>query len=172
MKLRLGLAVAAVALAAGFGLHQVLVAGDQPSARAQEALLTATFRDLEGKPQALSQWRGNVVVLNFWATWCAPCVEEIPIFVELQERYRDRGLVFVGIAIDRKDPVMAFAHKMGINYPVVLGEMDAISLSRELGNSAGGLPFTAILDRQGKMIKSATGKLNQAKLEPIIKPLL
>jgi thiol-disulfide isomerase/thioredoxin len=172
MKSALGLAIAALALAAGFGLHQALVAGDQASARAQEALLAATFRDLEGKPQALSQWRGEVVVLNFWATWCAPCVEEIPMFVELQKRYRDRGLVFVGIAIDRKDPVVEFANKMGINYPVVLGDTEAISLSRELGNSAGGLPFTAIIDRQGKLVKSVTGMLNEAKLEPILKQML
>jgi thiol-disulfide isomerase/thioredoxin len=169
---RLGFAAAALALAAGLGVHQALIAANQGSAKAEQALRAASFRDLEGKPQALSQWRGNVVVLNFWATWCAPCIEEIPVLIELQERYRDRGLVFVGIAIDRKDPVAAFATKMGINYPVVLGEMDAISLARDLGNSAGGLPFTAILDREGKLVKTAIGKLNEAKLEPILKPLL
>ena len=141
---------------------------DDPAA----ALLEARFNDLQGKMQPLSQWRGKVVVVNFWATWCPPCREEIPEFIKMQEQYGKQGLVFVGIAIDQKDKVQAYADEMGINYPVLLGELEAIDLAKRAGNHLGGLPYTAIIDRNGKMVAGEIGGLTQAKLDTLIKPLL
>lgn len=112
------------------------------------------------------------MIVNFWATWCPPCLEEIPQFIKVQEKYRSRGLVFVGVAVDKKDAVRAYAKEVGINYPVLMGGLDAMELSRKAGNHAGVLPFTLIVDRNGKIIASEYGGLTQDKLEPIIGSLL
>src|SRR5687767_5345616 len=96
-----------------------------------------TLPDLDGVPQALAQWRGKVVVVNFWATWCAPCREEIPLLVKLQARHRDRGLQLVGIAIDRPDKVRPYAKEMGMNFPILIGNLEAVDLAKVLGNRAG-----------------------------------
>ena len=137
-----------------------------------EPVFAASFKDLDGKPQPLSQWRGKVVVLNFWAPWCPPCREEIPDFIKLQDKYRERGLVFVGVALDEKIKVQAFADEIGINYPVMLGEMEAIELARKIGNRLGGLPFTVVIDRGGKIVASEVGGLTMARLEKVVSPLL
>jgi len=137
-----------------------------------DVLFQARFNDLDGKPQSLAQWRGKVMVVNFWATWCPPCRDEIPEFVDLQGKYRENGLIFVGIALDEKDKVRAFADEMGINYPVLLGEMDAVELSRKLGNRLGALPFTIIIGRSGYIVSTEMGQMTQAMLEPLIQSLL
>lgn len=137
-----------------------------------EALFQASINDLDGKPQALAQWRGKVMVVNFWATWCPPCRAEMPEFVKLQGKYRENGLIFVGIALDEKDKVQAFADEIGVNYPVLLGELEAVGLSRKLGNRLGGLPFTVIIDRSGRIAATEMGELTPARLEPLIKSLL
>lgn len=137
-----------------------------------EALFQASINDLDGKPQALAQWRGKVMVVNFWATWCPPCRAEMPEFVKLQGKYGENGLIFVGIALDEKDKVQAFADEIGVNYPVLLGELEAVGLSRKLGNRLGGLPFTVIIDRSGRIAATEMGELSPARLEPLIKSLL
>ena len=139
---------------------------------AVEMLFVSTLPDLKGDKQPFAQWRGKVLIVNFWATWCPPCREEIPQFIKVQEKYRSRGLVFVGVAVDKKDEVRAYADEIGINYPVLLGDLEAMDLSRKAGNSAGALPFTLIIDRTGKIIATKFGGLTQEKLEPIIGSLL
>ncbi|MHB9101409.1 MAG: TlpA family protein disulfide reductase [Sulfuricella sp.] len=136
-----------------------------------EPVFAASFMDLDDKLQPLKQWRGKVVVLNFWAPWCPPCREEIPDFIKMQDKYRERGLVFIGVALDEKIKVQAFADEIGVNYPILLGEMDAVDLARKIGNRLGGLPFTVVIDRSGRIVASAVGGLNQARLEKIVLPL-
>ncbi|HVS26261.1 MAG TPA: redoxin family protein [Burkholderiales bacterium] len=164
-------AVAVLALGAGMFFGWQAKAPAVAEADAQ-ALFAANIPDLNGQNQDLAQWRGKVLVVNFWATWCPPCREEIPQFVKIQDKYRDRGLVFVGVALDKKDAVEAYIKEVGINYPVLLGDLDAMELSRKAGNRAGALPFTAILDRKGKIVSTQLGGLTQAKLDAIITPLL
>jgi thiol-disulfide isomerase/thioredoxin len=137
-----------------------------------EPVFAASFRDLDDKPQPLRQWHGKVVVLNFWAPWCPPCREEIPDFIKLQEKYRERGLVFIGVALDEKIKVQAFADEIGINYPVLLGEMEAVDLARKIGNRLGGLPFTVVIDRKGRIVASEVGGLTMERLEKAVSPLL
>jgi thiol-disulfide isomerase/thioredoxin len=137
-----------------------------------EPVFAASFRDLDDKLQPLKQWRGKVVVLNFWAPWCPPCREEMPDFIKLQDKYRERGLVFIGVALDEKIKVQAFADEIGVNYPILLGEMEAVDLARKIGNRLGGLPFTVVIDRNGKIIASEVGGLTMTKLEKIVLPLL
>jgi len=137
-----------------------------------EPVFAASFKDLDDKPQPIKQWRGKVMVLNFWAPWCPPCREEMPDFIKLQDKHRERGLVFIGIALDEKIKVQAFVDEMGVNYPILLGEMDAVDLARKIGNRLGGLPFTVIIDRNGKIVASEVGGLTMARMEKIVLPLL
>lgn len=139
---------------------------------AAATLFKAGFKDLAGIRQPLSQWRGKVLVVNFWATWCPPCRKEIPEFIKLQSKYGAQGLQFVGIAIDETAKVQAFSDQMGMNYPVLVGDLDAVALSQATGNRLGGLPYTLILDRSGKIVGTELGGLSTAKLEATLKPLL
>lgn len=164
----LGAAYSAISPKSGGG------GGEAPAAQeiSAEPVFAASFRDLDDKPQSLGQWRGKVMVLNFWAPWCPPCREEIPDFIKLQDKYGERGLVFVGVALDEKLKVQAFADEIGINYPVLLGEMEAVELARKVGNRLGGLPFTAIIDRKGRIVASEVGGLTMERLEKAVSPLL
>lgn len=135
-------------------------------------IFAASFPDLEDKPQPLSQWRGKILVLNFWAPWCPPCRAEIPEFIKLQEQYRQQDVVFVGVALDQKDKVQAFADEMGINYPMLLGESDAAELAKLAGNRLGGLPFTAIFAKNGDIVSTVAGELKREQLEATLKSLL
>jgi thiol-disulfide isomerase/thioredoxin len=168
-------AVAAAALAAGLSLYSGGRGARQTpmtTAIAAPSLMTAQLPDLEGKARALEQWRGKVLVVNFWATWCAPCREEIPAFIKVQERFAGKGLQVVGIAVDHKDKVVPYAAEMKINYPILIGDLEAIDLARQAGNRLGGLPYTVLFDRTGKAIHSQLGGIDEAKLEALVQPLL
>lgn len=135
-------------------------------------IFAATLPDLDGKPQPMKQWRGKVLVLNFWAPWCPPCRAEMPEFVKLQEKYRPQDVVFVGVALDQKDKVEAFVDELGVNYPMLLGADDAAEIGKLAGNRLGGLPFTAIFAKNGDIVSTVTGELKRAQLEATLKPLL
>jgi thiol-disulfide isomerase/thioredoxin len=137
-----------------------------------ETVLASVFPDLNGQHQALAQWRGKVLVVNFWATWCPPCREEIPGFIALQRELGDKSVQFVGIAIDKADKVNDFARELGINYPLLLGGDSALELQRQLGNPAGVLPFTLIIDATGKLAAHHVGALNGEQLKRMLTPLL
>lgn len=137
-----------------------------------ERMLGVRLADVKGGTQSLEQWRGQVLVVNYWATWCAPCREEIPGFVRLQERYGSRGLQFVGIAIDQPDKVAEFASELRINYPLLLGGLEIIELLRQAGNRAGVLPYTLVIDRKGNLVSREPGGLKEARLESLIQRLL
>jgi thiol-disulfide isomerase/thioredoxin len=128
--------------------------------------------DLTGKEHGLDEWRGQVVVLNFWATWCPPCREEIPIFIDLQKRLGGKGLQFVGIAIDDASAVASYQREVGINYPNLLGGDGGLGLMSAYGNTAGGLPFTVILDRDGRIAAHKVGAFRRVELEALLSPLL
>lgn len=104
-------------------------------------------------------------MVNFWATWCTPCREEMPGFVKLQSRWQDRGVQFVGIAQDDPAKVAAFGRELGVNYPLWLGEEGVMSLSRRLGNRLGVLPHTVLLDGQGRVLESKIGVFAEPVLE-------
>jgi thiol-disulfide isomerase/thioredoxin len=139
---------------------------------ASAALLASAYPDLDGRPQPLSQWKGRVLVVNFWATWCPPCLREIPGFVDLQEKYRDRGVIFVGIAVDKKEAVQDFARRMPVNYPLLVGGMESAAFARRIGNGKGALPFTAVLDRGGRLSHLQDGYFEAHHLEKILGALI
>jgi len=167
----------AIAIAAGGGAYHWFSRGDapdrEPGSRAvAERVYAARLADLAGGEPTLEQWRGQVLVVNFWATWCAPCREEIPAFVRLQERYGKRGLQFVGIAFDQPDKVAEFAREFRINYPLLLGGLEAMELLRQAGNRAGVLPYTLVIDRHGNVVSREPGGLKEGRLESLLYPLL
>jgi len=131
-----------------------------------------SFADLEGVTRHSSEWDGKVLVVNFWATWCPPCREEMPLFTKLQKQYADKGLQFVGIAID--DPVLVqdFVDIYEINFPIMIGSTAAIELSTTMGNRFQSLPFTAIYDREGHMRHIQAGLMTKEILDKQLIPLL
>jgi thiol-disulfide isomerase/thioredoxin len=169
------LLIAVVGLAAavaGFGYNAWRTVPGGHVQDGEAALKGTALPDLEGTAQSLAQWRGKVVVVNFWATWCAPCREEIPILVRLQAKYRDRGLQLVGIAIDQPDKVRPYATEMGMNFPILIGNLEAIDLTKALGNRAGVLPFTVVLGRDGTIASREVGAVKEAHIEALVSTLL
>jgi len=159
-----GLAAAAVGYLAGPALLRLGGSGSGE-------LGSASFPDLEGKPRQLTEWRGKVLVCNFWATWCAPCREEIPLLIETRQKYGLKGVEIVGIAIDNVSKVREFSASFSISYPILLAEANGLDLMRQLGNSAGGLPYTVIADRDGTPLHRKLGALKQAELDGFLGPL-
>jgi thiol-disulfide isomerase/thioredoxin len=156
--------VALAALLAGAWLAQTRYAPRAPSVPVAQ-LWRLSFPDTERRPQSLAQWRGKVLVLNFWASWCAPCREEMPEFVAVRSQYARDGVEFVGIAIDSPANVARFLASQPVPYPILVGEGAAHSLARELGNPSGALPYTIVLDRDGEVVLRHLGRLPRATLE-------
>ena len=159
--------MAMVATATGIWLQR---SGEAPAV--QSALANLSLPDPGGKAQSLAQWRGQVVLVNFWATWCEPCRKEMPALEAAQKQFGPNGLQIVGIAIDSPGKVAQFAKEVGVSYPLVTGGLETIEMIRELGNKAGGLPFTVVLDRQGRVKATHLGELSGADIERLIRPHL
>ncbi len=137
-----------------------------------EHLPPFTFNDLEGRPRSSEEWQGKVLVVNFWATWCPPCRREMPLFIETQKRYANRGLQFVAIAIDDLDMVKDFSDVYGLNFPVLIGSTEAIKLANKMGNRFDTLPFTAIYDSDGMNSYVHAGEVTEETLADRLLPLL
>jgi thiol-disulfide isomerase/thioredoxin len=131
-------------------------------------LYAATFADPAGAPQSLAKFQGKVIVLNFWATWCAPCREEMPAFSRLQSRWQGRNVQFVGVANDEPGRVARFAKELSIGYPLLVGSAEVDELARRLGDLDGVLPFTVILDPMGTVVKQKAGAYTEAGLDALL----
>ncbi len=130
--------------------------------------------DTAGVSRHIKTWDGKVLVVNFWATWCGPCLREIPAFIELQKKYGAKGVQFVGVAFDDLEAIQGFSanSKIRFNYPILVGEDEAMTIAATYGNVIGALPYTVIIDRQGKIIHGQIGEISRRAVEDIIKPLL
>ena len=116
--------------------------------------------------------RGKVVLVNFWATWCPPCLKEIPGFIRLQEKYGKAGLQFVGISVDNPEAVARFWQDMKINYPLLLADDTTYDLMAAYGNARGGLPYSVLISIDGTIVATRLGAYDEVELENILQPLL
>lgn len=136
------------------------------------ALFNAHLPNETGENQALSQYKGKVIVLNFWATWCPPCREEMPELSQLHAENQNNNLVVLGIAIDELANIQAFTKETPVTYPLLAAEEDGMSLASGLGNDKGVLPYTVIIDSKGQVAKTYFGRISKPLLETTLKPLL
>jgi thiol-disulfide isomerase/thioredoxin len=128
--------------------------------------------DLQGNLRHSSHWAGKVLLINYWATWCPPCRKEMPAFIELQNELGEKGLQFIGIAIDEAEATKSFAEEIGVNYPILIGNESSIEMSKQLGNRFQGLPFSVIADRSGKIIYTQAGELTPETIRKQIEKLI
>ena len=141
--------------------------GSQPAVLA-ERVPEFQLADRDGTPRSLADWQGKSLVVNFWATWCAPCRREIPLLGELQRQYGPDGFQVIGIAADYRDKVIAYADKAGIKYPLLIGEQGALDAAAAFGIEIVGLPFTVFSDSQGRIITCHVGELTRPQAEFIL----
>lgn len=135
-------------------------------------LLAASYPDLSGASRRLTEWRGKALLVNFWASWCAPCREEIPLLNAAQQQHASEGLQVLGIGIDTDANLREFTRTVPIKYPVLVAEAGGIELMRALGNRAGALPFTVLVDRQGRVDGTKLGPYSGAELQSALAALL
>lgn len=131
-----------------------------------------SLSDVSGKVRDVSEWDGSVILINFWATWCLPCLEEVPELVRLQQDYGERGLQVIGIALQQAEELHGFIREHHMNYPVLAGQAAVIKAAEDYGNNLGALPYTAIIDRDGTVIFTRPGPVTYAEVQAIIDEVL
>ena len=149
-------------------LAAALLAAALPAPAASVKLV----RPEQYRSRVVAPKRGRVLVVNFWATWCDPCREEMPEFVRAQHDLGPQGVQFVGIAVDKPDLVAQFSKQLDLNYPALIGGYDAVELTKPLGNRLAALPFTVILDRQGHVVLTQMGPLKSGQLRSTLDKLI
>jgi thiol-disulfide isomerase/thioredoxin len=159
-------AVAAGAIGAWTAWHRL--APDEGDAEASKLLLALELPAADGQPVAIGQWRGRPLVVNFWATWCAPCIEEMPELSELQGIYETAGLQILGLGVDSPDNIRRFSRERPVDYPLLIAGAGGSELARRFGNQSGGLPYTVVVDRSGRITSRILGRFDLAELREAI----
>jgi thiol-disulfide isomerase/thioredoxin len=140
----------------------------EPAARVPATRPDFTLHDLDGKAHQLVEWDGRPVIVNFWATWCAPCRRELPLLNHLQQIYGPKGLQVVGIAVDFADDVRTYLQTMPLRFPVLVGEEDGLEAARAFGVETMAFPFSAFLDSSGRVLLVHLGELHQNQADAIL----
>ena len=139
-----------------------------PETTVEGTPVTFTLADLDGNLRQFSEWDGKARLVNFWATWCAPCRREIPLLKKTQEEHADIDLQVIGVAVDFIEDVSAYAEEAQFNYPVLIGQEDAMAVVEASGTDFVGLPYTMIVAPDGKLIKTHIGELHEDQIELIV----
>jgi thiol-disulfide isomerase/thioredoxin len=168
---RKALAYAGIALAGG-AAGAVLGPLYLQKSTGAAGLLGTVFPDLKGQARRLLDWNGKVAVVNFWATWCEPCREEIPLLIEVSRKYAASGVEVVGIALDTVTKIREYAANYRISYPLLVGDARALDLIRDLGNQAGALPYTVVLDRRGVVASRRLGAYKPGELDEVLATIM
>lgn len=173
-----GLVVAILALGAG-----TYIGMESPSARRERAsepalsnevlayFFSLRLNDADGKPQSFSQWQGKTLVINFWATWCPPCREEMPAFSRLQTKYAPDDVKFIGIALDNAGNVTSFSKQTPVTYPLIIAESEGGEITRQLGNSRMALPYTVVLGPGGETRLVRLGRVSEQELDVLLQSI-
>jgi thiol-disulfide isomerase/thioredoxin len=171
MKINLIVALFAVmALAAGVFLQQSH--HDNVATEHVRLQLDFSFPDSNGQLQSVSQWQGRILVINFWGTWCPPCLKEMPEFIQWQQAYQADNVQFVGIAIDDQQSVTNYLKTLPINYPILIAGDEGSRLSQQLGNIINAVPFTVIVNQAGQIVHRQPGELSRQQFLDVLQPLL
>ncbi len=171
MNKKILLIVGAVAAVAVLGMLLTKNSADTVSVQPGPMLSMNELRpvfalnDSDGNERSISEWDGNALVVNFWATWCAPCRREIPLLNELQSEYADAGIQIIGVAVDFREDVLAFLQEIAVTYPVLIGEQEAIDAAEAFGMDFIGLPLTAFTDHDGKVVHLHLGEVHREQAE-------
>lgn len=152
-------------------------ATESPAAAPSQAAVpksvpAVTLPDLTGNKRNLSEWHGRPLLINFWATWCGPCREEIPMLIRLRAEHAKQGLEIIGIALDFHDAVAGYATRAGMTYPVLVAEEDMTTVQAFGMGASAGLPTTIVADRTGKIVARHVGALDKEEAEKLLKPVL
>jgi thiol-disulfide isomerase/thioredoxin len=131
-----------------------------------------SLEDAEGKSRSITEWDGKTLVINFWATWCAPCRREIPMLNALSAARAAQGVVVIGIAVDLRDKVLPYAKEVGINYPLLIGEEGGLDAASAFGLGSIGLPTTVFVDAKGRIVTAHLGELHADQADLIIDTIL
>ena len=141
-----------------------------PTSTAPNELPTISLPDVDGKSRSLTEWHGRPLLINFWATWCEPCLREIPMLQKLRARHAKDGLEVIGIAIDFRDAVSGYVKENQLEYPILIAEQDATA-PKAFGVGMG-LPTTVIANREGRIVTTHLGELDEAEAEKLLAPVL
>ncbi len=140
---------------------------DAPAAKVSDQL-DFSLPDLDGNVRNLSDWDGKARLVNFWATWCAPCRREIPLLKSTQEAYAHNNLQIIGVAVDFLEPVQTYAEEAQFNYPVLVGQEDAMAAAEASGIEFIGMPFTMVVAPGGELLKTHIGEIVESHIETIV----
>ena len=151
--------IACIFLILGLVLGARQMQAEAPPSGPVARFLSLSLPDIKGQAQNLGQWKGRTLVINFWATWCTPCVEEMPALSALQAEVATNNVQLLGIGIDSPSNIAQFLSKLEISYPLYVAGMEGTELSQRFGNNAGGLPFTVLVGADGKVKKTYLGRL-------------
>ena len=160
--------VSLLALLTGiFTSHWISQSGlaSEPSIK---AFFANPWQSPDGKPVNTEKWQGKVLVVNFWASWCPPCVEEMPTLDQISKEYASKNVLFVGIGIDSPSNVREFLQKTPVSYPIVIGGLEGSNLAKQMGNTQGALPYTVIISPSGKSSFTKLGKISEDELKKAI----
>ncbi|NQW70286.1 MAG: TlpA family protein disulfide reductase [Betaproteobacteria bacterium] len=161
--------ISLLALLAGVFSSNWISKTELASEPAIKAFFANPWKTPDGKTVNSADWQGKVLVVNFWASWCPPCVEEMPTLDLLQKAFLQENVVFVGIGIDSPSNIREFLEKTPVSYSILIGGLEGSALAKQMGNAQGALPFTVIINSKGKAVYSKLGKISEDELRKAIK---
>lgn len=165
-------AIIVLILVSAFFASTLLVLNDKQAEQQTIPLESFSLPDMSGTLTPISNWQGKILIINFWATWCPPCLKEIPDFIELQAEYASKNVQFIGIAIDDVQFVEDYISFIDINYPILIAKTEGEQLARKLGNVMNAIPFTIIINQQSQVIFRHPGELSKQRIRELLEPLL
>jgi thiol-disulfide isomerase/thioredoxin len=164
--------ISVLALLAGVFSSQFISQTGLASDPSIKAFFANSWQTPDGKSANSENWRQKVLIVNFWASWCPPCVEEMPTLDKIAQEYAPKNVLIVGIGIDSPSNIREFLLKTPVSYPIVIGGLEGSNLAKQMGNAQGALPYTVIINSKGKAIFTKLGKISEEEIRKAINSAL